>query len=451
MASRLAIVGGDAAGMSAASTARRRDPDLEIVAFERGPYTSYSACGIPYYVGGLFDDSDRLVSRSPDEHRARGIAVHPRTGVTAVDLGARTLTVRDHQTGEERGEGFDQLVLATGAEAVPPPIPGAEATEPVRTVDAAERFRAALSRGGEHQHVVVIGGGYIGLEMAEALTQRDIATTLVEAAPQVMGTLDADMAAHVQDAAEGVGVRVLVGTAVEEILLDEAGAPRAVRAGGETIAADHVVMATGVRPAVALAEAAGLELGCSGAVRVDDHQRCPGHDGVFAAGDCAESWHRLLRRPVNVQLGTHANKQGRIAGANATGADLAFPGVIGTAVSRICRYEVARTGLSEWEAAAAGVDVVAATIKDRTRAAYFPGVGPIWVKLVCEPGTGRLLGGQIVGVEGAAKRIDVLATCVWAGLAVDEIELLDLGYAPPYSGVYDPLLVAARAAAKAVR
>jgi NADPH-dependent 2,4-dienoyl-CoA reductase/sulfur reductase-like enzyme len=451
MARRLAIVGGDAAGMSAASTARRRDRDLEVVAFERGPYTSYSACGIPYYLGGLFEDSDRLISRSPDEHRANGIAVHPRTEVVGIDLAARTLAVRNRQTGEERTEGFDELVLATGAEAVAPPIPGADATEPVRTVDAAERFRAALERGGEHHHVVVIGGGYIGLEMAEALTQRDIATTLVEAAPQVMSTLDADMAAHVQDAAEGIGVRVLVGTGVEEVLLDDDGAPRAVRAGGETIHADHVVMATGVKPAVALAKDAGIELGPSGAVRVDDHQRCPGHDGVFAAGDCAESWHRLLRKPVNVQLGTHANKQGRIAGANATGGDIAFPGVIGTAVSRLCRYEVARTGLSEREAADAGIDVVAATVKDRTRAGYFPGVGPIWVKLVCEPGTGRLLGGQIVGVEGAAKRIDVLATCVWAGLAVEEIELLDLGYAPPYSGVYDPVLVAARAAVKALR
>jgi NADPH-dependent 2,4-dienoyl-CoA reductase/sulfur reductase-like enzyme len=341
--------------------------------------------------------------------------------------------------------------MASGAEAVAPPIPGAEATEPVRTVDAAERFRAALERGGERQRGVVIGGGYIGLEMAEALTQRDIATTLVEAAPQVMSTLDADMAAHVQDSAEGLGVRVMVGTAVEEVLLDDEGAPRAVRAGGETIEADHVVMATGVRPAVALAEAAGLELGPSGAVRVDDHQRCPGHDGVFAAGDCAESWHRLLRKPVNVQLGTHANKQGRIAGANATGGDLAFPGVIGTAVSRICRYEVARTGISEREAADAGIEVVATTVKDRTRAGYFPGAGPIWVKLVCEPGSGRLLGGQIVGVEGAAKRIDVLAACVWGGLSVEEIEFLDLGYAPPYSGVYDPVLVAARAAVKALR
>ena len=434
--------------MSAASTARRRDPDLEVVAFERGPYTSYSACGIPYYLGGLFDDADRLISRSADEHRANGITLYMRTEVTAVDLDARTLTVLDHQARAEQTEGFDQIVLATGAEAVPPPLPGADASEPVRTVDAAERFRSALSRGGEHQHVVVVGGGYIGLEMAEALAQRNIATTLIEAAPQVMGTLDADMAAHVQDAAEGLGIRVLVSTELEEVLLDERGAPRAVRAAGETIEADHVVMATGVKPVVGLAEDAGLELGPSGAVRVDDHQRCPGRDGVFAAGDCAESWHRILEKPVNIQLGTHANKQGRIAGANATGADLAFPGVIGTAVSRLCRYEVARTGITEREAAAAGIEVVAAEIKDKTRAGYFPGAGPVWVKLVCEPGTGRLLGGQIVGVEGAAKRIDVLATCVWAGLGVEEIELLDLGYAPPFSGVYDPVLVAARAARK---
>ena len=448
MARRLAIVGGDAAGMSAASTARRRDPDLEVVAFERGPYTSYSACGIPYYVGGLFEDSDRLVSRSPDEHRERGIAVHTRTEVTGLDLDRRRLTVRDRQGGSERTEGFDELVVATGAEAVAPPIPGAEASEPARTVDAAERLRSALSRGGEC--AVVVGGGYIGLEMAEALVQRGMRVTLLEAAPQVFAPMDADMAAHVQDAAEGVGIRVRVGTAVDQVLTGRTGAPCAVRAGGETIPADHVIMATGVKPATDLARAAGLEAGESGALRVDDHQRCPGHDGVYAAGDCVESWHRLLRRPVNVQLGTHANKQGRIAGANATGADLAFPGVIGTAVSRICRYEVARTGLSEREAAEAGRPVVAATVRDRTRAGYFPGAGPIWVKLVCEPGTGRLLGGQIVGVEGAAKRIDVLATCVWTGLPVGEIELLDLGYAPPFSGVYDPVLVAARAARKAV-
>jgi NADPH-dependent 2,4-dienoyl-CoA reductase/sulfur reductase-like enzyme len=436
----LAIVGGDAAGMSAASAARRRDPDLAVVAFERGPYTSYSACGIPYYLGGLFDDADRLVARSPDEHRARGIAVHTRTEVVGLDLATRELTVRGPD-GAERREGFDQLVLATGAEAVAPPIPGAERVEPARTIDAAERLRAEVGRDGAG--AVVVGGGYIGLEMAEALVRRGVAVTLVEQAGQVMSTLDEDMAAHVQDAAEGEGIVVRLGATVQAVGDD------AVVVDGETLAADHVVVATGVRPATALAGEAGLELGDSGALRVDDRQRCPGQDGVFAAGDCVESWHRILERPVNIQLGTHANKQGRIAGANATGADAAFPGVIGTAVSRICRYEVARTGLSEHEARVAGLDVVATTIKDRTRAAYFPGAGPIWIKLVCGR-DGRLLGGQIVGTEGAAKRIDVLAACVWTGLAVDELELMDLGYAPPYSGVYDPVLVAAHAAVRAL-
>jgi NADPH-dependent 2,4-dienoyl-CoA reductase/sulfur reductase-like enzyme len=447
MPDRLLIIGGDAAGMSAAAVARRRAPELEIVALERGPYTSYSACGIPYYVAGLFDDPDRLISRSPDEFRAAGIDVRTHCEATEIDLDARIVVARDLDARTERKVGFDQLVFATGAQAVTPPIPGAEACDPVRTVDAAERFRGALERS-DGRRAVVIGASYLGLEMAEALVLRGFDVALVERADQVMGTLDADMAAHVQDAAEGVGVRVLLSTEVEEILHDADGRARAVRTSDEELAADHVVLSTGVRPATALAGAAGLELGESGALRVDDHQRCLEVDGVFAAGDCAESFHRVLERSVNIQLGTHANKQGRVAGTNATGGDVAFPGVIGTAVSKICRYEVARTGISAREAARAGIAVVSATVKDRTRAGYYPGAGPIWVKLVCEPGSGRLLGGQIVGVEGAAKRIDVLATCVWAGMSVCELELIDLSYAPPFSGVYDPLLVAARQTAK---
>ena len=192
--------------------------------------------------------------------------------------------------------------------------------------------------------------------MAEAFADRGLQVTMIEQAPQVMATLDADMAAHVQDAAEAHGVRVVLGASVEEVVLDDAGEPVAVRTADESIDADHVVIGVGAKPLVDLAEAAGLEVGDSGALRVDDHQRCPGHDGVFAAGDCAESHHRVLDRPVNIQLGTHANKQGRIAGANATGGDERFPGVIGTAVSKICRYEVGRTGISEREAADAGID-----------------------------------------------------------------------------------------------
>ncbi len=446
MAERLLIVGGDAAGMSAASTAKRRRADLEVVAFERGPYTSYSACGIPYYIGALFDDADRLISRSPEEHDQAGLDVRMRTEVVGIDLDRREVTAFDGYEQQERREPFDQLVIATGAVATTPPFPGAEAIEPARTVDAAERFRAALERGG--RTAVVIGAGYIGLEMAESLVNRGLGVTVVDQADQVFATVDKDMAAHVQDGAEAHGIRVLLSTAVHEIVTDAAGHPVCVRTEHGDLPADHVVVGAGARPNVDVAAQAGLAVGDTGALRVDDRQRCPGHDGVFAAGDCVESHHRVLGRPANIQLGTHANKQGRIAGMNATGGDVRFPGVVGTAVSRICKYEVARTGISEKEAAAAGIEVVTATVKSSTRAGYFPGSGPIWVKLVAEPGTGRLLGGQIVGVEGAAKRVDVLATCVWTGMPVDELFLLDLSYAPPFSPVFDPLLVAARATTK---
>jgi len=445
---RLAVIGGDAAGMSAAAVARRRDPELEILAFERGPYTSFSACGIPYFVAGMLEHADVLISRSPEEFRESGIDVRIHSEVEGIDLEARTLTVRDHQGRRTYEEGFDQLIYATGAEAIAPPIEGAEAVEPVRTVDAGERFRSELQREGARRGVV-IGASYLGLEMAEAMVKRGMDVTLIDQTDQVMGTLDPEMAAHVQQAAESEGVRVLLSTNVEEIHRDENGRPTSVRTSEEEISAEHVVLSTGVKPATELAEEAGLEVGESGALRTDDHQRCVGADGVWAAGDCAESHHRILGRGVNIQLGTHANKQGRIAGVNATGGDLAFPGVIGTAVSKICRYEVARTGISEREAAGAGIEVAEATIKATNKAAYYPGAGPIWVKLVVEPGSGRMLGGQIVGEEGAAKRIDVLATCIWTGMRAADFELLDLSYAPPFSGVYDPLLVAARRAAQA--
>jgi NADPH-dependent 2,4-dienoyl-CoA reductase/sulfur reductase-like enzyme len=442
MGDRLAIVGGDAAGMSAATSARRRDDDLEIVAFERGPHTSYSACGIPYYVGDLVHRLDDLVVRTPEQHRANGIDVRTGQDVVALDLAARELTVRDGD-GEHR-EGFDRLVLATGARAVAPPIPGVEATEPARTLDAAERFRTQLERQGGDA-AVVVGAGYIGLEMAEALVHRGLRVALVERADQVFPILDPEMAEHVLHAARGVGIEVHTGTSVEEVLVDGDGAPRGVRTSDGELPARHVVMATGVRPDVELAEQAGLPVGETGALAVDDRQRAG--DGVWAAGDCVESHHRVLDRPVNVQLGTHANKQGRVAGVNATGGDLAFPGVVGTAISRLCKREVALTGLTERDAADAGFDAVGVKVEAQSRAGYYPGAGSVWVKLVVERATGRVLGAQIVGAETAGKRIDTLAMAVWTGMAVDELQWVDLGYAPPVAPVLDPVLVAARVAA----
>lgn len=446
MPTRLAIVGGNPAGMSAASVAKRRDPDLEVVAFERGPYTSYAACGIPYLVGGKIAEVDDLIARSPDQHRENGIDVRTRTQVTAIDLAARTLTVEDEQTRETSTEPFDQLVIATGAKPTIPPIPGAQATEPAHTLDAAASLRGEVRRHGER--AVVIGAGYIGLEMAENLVNRGLQVTMIDRSPQVMTTLDADMATHVQDAAEGHAITVMLNVDVLEIVRDDAGRPTCVRTSEDDLPADHVVIGTGAKPDVELAKAAGITIGETGAIAVDDTMRTPGHDGVFAAGDCVESHHRILDKPANIQLGTHANQQGRIAGINAAGGAARFPGVLGTAISRICRYEVARTGLSEREAAEAGIDPVAAKIQTFTRAPYYPGAGPVWVKLVAERGTGRLLGGQVVGTETAGKRIDTVATALWNGMTADELQFVDLAYAPPVSPVRDPVLVAARALAE---
>jgi NADPH-dependent 2,4-dienoyl-CoA reductase/sulfur reductase-like enzyme len=450
MARRLAIVGGDAAGMSAASTAKRRDRDLEVVAFERGPYTSYSACGIPYYVAGLFDDSDRLISRSPEEHRANGIEVHARTEVVGLDLDARTLTVRDHQTGGERTEGFDELVLATGAEAVPPPIPGADATEPVRTVDAAERFRSALGRGLEHHHIVVIGGGYIGIEMAEAMVRRGLAVTVVDQAPEPMPTLDPDMGALVREAMQGMGIEVLTGTQVSGFDTSPDDRVSAVITPQGALPADLVVLGLGVRPNTGLAQAADLPLGEHGGVLTDFRMRVLSHDGVWAGGDCVEVLHRISQRPVHVALGTHANKHGRVIGTNLGGGYATFPGVVGTAVSKVCDLEIGRTGLGEAEARAAGFEPVAVTVQSTTRAGYFPGAAQVTVKIIAERGTGRLLGAQLVGREGSGKRVDVCAVALWNDMTVEEMTSLDLGYAPPFSPVWDPVLVAARKAVAAV-
>ncbi len=436
--------------MTAASSAKRREPDLDVLVLERGGFTSFSACGIPYYVGDWVHGLDDLVARTPQEHRDNGLDVRMGHEVLGIDLDAREVTVRDLAPGGgDRREGFDQLVYATGAEAVPPPIDGADALEPVRTLDAGRRFKEALDRE-QRGKAVVVGGGYIGVEMAEALVHRGFAVTLVERSDHIFGTLDPELGDRVQAAAEGVGIHVLTGTTVEAVLTGADGHPRAVVTSAGELEARHVVLGTGARPAVGLAEAAGLPIGASGAVAVGADQACPGLEGVWAAGDCAESLHRLTGEQVNIQLGTHANKQGRVVGANATGGDVRFPGVIGTAISRICHIEVARTGLGEAEATAAGFDHVCETITANTHAGYWPESGEMTIKLVAERGTGRLLGAQIAGAPTAGKRIDTLALATWVGMAVGDLEWVDLSYAPPVSPTLDPILVAARATAKLV-
>jgi NADPH-dependent 2,4-dienoyl-CoA reductase/sulfur reductase-like enzyme len=279
--------------------------------------------------------------------------------------------------------------------------------------------------------------------MAEALHRRGLEVCVVERSAQPMNTLDPDMGALVGDAIRGLGIELHSGVPVESFPTGPDGRVTAVQTSEGVVAADIVVLGLGVRPASELAAEAGLKIGATGGV-VTDSRMATSVDGIWAAGDCAEIFHRVSRRPVAIALGTHANKEGRVVGVNATGGSLTFPGVIGTAVTKLCDYEIGRTGLNDREAGDAGFASVSAKIEATSRAGYYPGSSAITVKLVAEVGTGRLLGAQVVGREGAAKRVDVLAAAIWNEMTADEFSQIDLGYAPPFSPVWDPVLVAAR-------
>jgi NADPH-dependent 2,4-dienoyl-CoA reductase/sulfur reductase-like enzyme len=445
---RLLIVGGDAGGMTAASQARRRVSvdELDVIAFERGDYSSYSACGIPFFVGGEVTDIDELVARSPEEHRRNGIDVQMRTEVTAIDLGARAITVHDVDSATERIEPFDQLVIATGASPKRPDFPGiaAPGIHGVQTLGDGVALNEDLLRlDPSTGHAVVVGAGYVGLELAEALHRRGMQVTIVEAGEQPMAKLDPDMGALVADAIRGLGIDLRTRTKVEGFETGADGRVAGVSIGDSTLPADIVVIGLGVKPNVELARDAGIEIGPTGGI-VTDPRMATSAEGVWAAVDCVQCHHRVSGREVTIALGTHANKQGIVAGTNASGGDATFAGVLGTAVTKICEAEVARTGLNESEAREAGFDFTTATVEANTRAGYYPGAQRITVKIVVERTTNRLLGAQIVGKEGAAKRIDVLATAIWNDMTVDEIAQLDLGYAPPFSPLWDPVQVAAR-------
>jgi NADPH-dependent 2,4-dienoyl-CoA reductase/sulfur reductase-like enzyme len=449
---RVVVVGGDATGMTAAAqaVARAGRDALEVLAFERGHHVSYSACGIPYWIAGDVSKVDELIARTASAHRERGIDLRTRTEVTAIDLSAGTLTVRRLDDSSSENVGFDELVLATGAIPIRPPLPGIDATGiyGVQTLDDGVAVLDGLADA--PRNAVVVGAGYIGVEMAEALVRRGLRVIVVDQAPEPMTTLDPDMGALVHSAMEGMGIEVRTGTAVNGFDTGSDGRVRAVSTDAGSLDADIVVLGLGVRPNTELAAAAGLPLGQSGGLLTDMRMRVPGHDGVWAGGDCVEVVHRVSQRRVHVPLGTHANKHGRVIGTNLAGGYATFPGVVGTAVSKVCDLEIARTGLLEAEAEAAGFSAASVTIKSTTRAGYYPGTTPISVKMLAETGTGRLLGAQLVGREGSGKRVDVCAVAVWQEMTVGEMTDLDLGYAPPFAPVWDPVLVAARKAARAV-
>ena len=445
MAERLVVIGGDAAGLSAATNARRsRTPeDIEIVVFERGDWISFSACGEPYFVAGLVDPVESLLALSEQEAAERSIQVRKRTEVTSIDTNGRTVTVRDHLNAREEVVSYDYLMYATGASARRIPLDGAHlrGVFHMHTLDDALAARAAVEDG--VKRAVVIGGGYVGMEMAEAFHHRGIHTTVVAADEYILsGTIDPKFAERLMDEVRGLGIDLILSEKVS-CLGDDDGRVRSVGCDVDALPADIVIVAAGTVPNVELARNAGLRIGESGGVWVDEHQRTS-VPNVYAAGDCAESVHRLSGKPVNIHLGTYANRQGRIAGLNIGGGDEAFPGVLGTAITKVMDIEISRTGLTEFEARDVGHDLAVVEFDANTAAGYWPESRRMHMRVIADRGTRRLLGAQIFGGRGAAKRIDAMAMAIWNDMTADDLVNADLSYAPPFSGVWDPVLHAAR-------
>ncbi|HZH90156.1 MAG TPA: FAD-dependent oxidoreductase [Pyrinomonadaceae bacterium] len=441
---QLLVIGGVAAGLAAAMQARRAAPSLGITVLEKTADISYGACGLPYVISGIIPALERLVVHTPEYFQEQhNIKVQLHTEALEI-LPARSL-VRVSVNGERREMGFDNLVLATGAAAVCPPLPGHDLSGVfvLRQLRDGRRLLQFIERE-RPRAAVIVGAGYIGLEMAEAFRARGLETTLVESSDRMMSTLGGRLRDRVVDELREGGVEVVLGERVSAFEGRGEGVARVICESGRAFEAQVVLIGVGVRPAVEIAKGAGLEIGESGAIVADANQRTSAAN-IFAAGDCTETLHRVSGRRVWMPLAQPAVRQGWVAGANAAGArpEARYAGVTGTNAVKVFGLEVARTGLSLEEARSAGFD--ASTIEDEssTRAGYYPGGDKILTRIIHDK-SGRLLGAQMVGREGVAGRIDVYAAALHANLKIEDVNQLDLAYAPPFAPTIDPILRATR-------
>ncbi len=448
---KIVVIGAVAAGLKAAAKARRNDPAAEITVVDKGKLISYGACGLPYYVAGDVSDIGQLMTtpagatRNPAFFKnVKDITVLTETLATAIDRAARQVTVKDLASGEEKRLPYDKLVVATGALPVKPPLPGIDLDNVFQLwhPDDARAIRAGLERG-KYENAVIIGAGLVGLEMAEALKMWEVNTTLVEMKEQIFPAfLDEEIAGSVAKYAREQGLTVLTGEKVEKFTGD--GAVQAVVTDKRTIPADLVILAIGVRPNVELAKAAGLTLGPTGAIAVDDGMRTSDPD-IYAGGDCVENVNVISGEKVFAPMGSTANKHGRVIGDNICGGSATFRGTLGSVAVKVLDMNVAKTGLTERDAKRLGFEYVTAMIGGHDRPHYMPEAKLITVKLIAEAATGRILGAQAFGTGEVAKRIDVVATAITLGGTVSDLFDVDLTYAPPYNSPIDNVAVAALA------
>lgn len=438
---KIVIVGGVACGPKAAARARRRDQEAEIIIFERGRYISYAGCGLPYYLAGAVKVLEGLMTTSSGDlrdpeffHAVKDVTVRTGTLVEAVDPAQKQVRVKNLQSGESETVAYDQLVLATGASPVVPPFPGADLKN-VFTLRRPEDAQGLLQliEAGEADRVTIIGAGRIGLEVADAFGAQAVETTMVEMTDQVLpGMVDPDVARYVAGVLreEKVALRLL--ERVKEIRGDGEGKVAKVITDRGEIEADAVLVAVGVKPNVELARSAGLKLGETGAILVDEFMRTD-DPNIFAGGDCVEVLHRISGRKVYAPLGSTANRQGRVIGDNLAAGREKFDGIVGTSVLRTLGINLARTGITEAEARASGFQPVVGIAPSVDRSHYMAGGRPILVKILADAGSGRVLGAQVVGPGDVVRRVDVIATALRFGATVDDLGALDLCYAPPFA------------------
>jgi NADPH-dependent 2,4-dienoyl-CoA reductase/sulfur reductase-like enzyme/rhodanese-related sulfurtransferase len=448
---RIVIVGGVAAGASAAARARRISEEAEIVLIERGPYISFANCGLPYHIGGTIQDRAKLLVQTPDSMRSRfRIDVRTHTEAVRIDRAARCVHTRDVETGAEAIVPYGALILCPGAEPVRPPLPGIDDPR-VRTLRNIEDMDAILrlAESDRTGRAVVVGGGYIGLEMAENLSARGLAVTIVEMLPQVMGPADPEMAEYLHRELESHGIELLLGVSVRSFT-DAEQSLEIVLSSGETLACGLAILSVGVRPDVRLAREAGLEIGSSGGITVDVHMRTS-DPAIFAAGDAVEVLDFVTGRSAAIPLAGPANRQGRIAADNALGRSSAYRTTQGTAICKVFDLAIAMTGASEKVLLRAGSRYEKIYVHPASHAGYYPGGEPIAMKMLFDPETGKILGAQAVGKDGVDKRIDVLAVAIRAGLTVFDLEEMELCYAPPYGSAKDPVNYTGFVAANVMR
>ena len=438
---KVIIIGGIAAGMSAAAKFKRLSPNDDVVVYEKGDIVSFGACGLPYYVGGFFDDSNEMIARTPEAFREAGVEIHKKHEVTNVDFSNKKVTVKNLNTNEVLEESYDKLMIASGARAIIPPIKNIDLENVVtlKSMDDGNKLRELISKE-ENKKIAIIGAGFIGLEAAEAAKHRGKEVTVIQLQDRVLQEVfDKDITDLLEEELRENGVNLLLSETVTELIGD--GKVSKVKTNKREIEADIVILATGVKPNTDFLNCDEIKMIRNGAIVVDKYGRTSVED-VYAAGDCATINSLITDREIYVPLATGANKLGRIVGENLAGQNNSFQGSMASSCIKVMDMEAARTGLSEKEVLNLGFNYKTKFITDMNQTSYYPGRERIYVKLIYDAHTSVILGGQVAGYKDAVQRCNVLAACIYAKMTTEQLGMLDLCYAPPFSRTWDVLNVA---------